>query len=115
MNPKNTMNALFVCTAALQRSPTAAEIFSDIAREKKISVNVKYAGIHMLAIPRVDKELIDWADMIYAMENIHKDFILSIAKNAGKKIKVLNIKDIYFRGAPELKEILRKKLEKEIK
>ncbi len=108
------MNVLFVCTAALQRSPTAAEVFSDIARKKKVSVSIKYAGIHPLAAHVVDEELIDWADRIYVMENIHKDFILSIKKSAAKKIKVLNIPDMYLRGAPELVEILREKLDKEI-
>ena len=109
------MNVLFVCTAALQRSPTAAEVFSEMARRKKVSVNVKYAGIHPLAPHVVDEELIDWADRIYVMENIHKDFILSLRKNAAKKMKVLNIPDMYFRNDPELVDILRKKLDKEIK
>ena len=108
------MNVLFVCTAGLQRSPTAAEVFSDISRKKKIAVNVKYAGIHELAIQRVDSELVKWADKIYAMEKVHKDFIVNIDKNAAKKVKVLNIPDMYFRGNPELVRLLRKKLEKEI-
>ncbi len=109
------MNVLFVCTAALQRSPTAAEVFSEIARKKKVFVNIKYAGIHPLAVHVVDEGLIDWADRIYVMENIHKDFILSLRKNAAKKMEVLNIPDMYFRNDPELVEILRKKLDKEIK
>ena len=108
------MNALFVCTAALQRSPTAVEVFSDIARKKKVSVSVKYAGIHPLAVHVVDEELIEWADRIYVMENIHKDFILAIDKKAAKKTKVLGIPDMYLRNDPELVRILRKKLEKEI-
>lgn len=109
------MNVLFVCTAALQRSPTAAEVFLDLARKKKVSVNIKYAGIHVFAAPHVDNELIAWADKIYAMEELHKNFMLDINSDAAKKIKVLNIPDIYLRNSPELVRILRKKLEKEVK
>ena len=109
------MNVLFVCTMALQRSPTAADVFSDIARRKNVSVNIKYAGIHVFAAPRVDNELITWADKIYAMEELHKNFMLDVNGDAAKKIHVLGIPDIYLRNSPELVRILHEKLEKEVK
>src|SRR3989338_11704126 len=102
------MNVLFVCAFALQRSPTAAEVYSKLCREKNVEANVKSAGISSIAIHRIDRELIQWADKIYVMEKVQKDFIVEMDKTAEKKIEVLNIHDSYLRESPDLIKILQK-------
>ncbi len=108
------MNVLFVCTFGLQRSPTAANVFWKLAQERGVAVNVKHAGISSIAPHGVDRELIQWADKIYVMENLQKDFITGLDKTAEKKIEVLHITDNYLRDDSRLVAILRKKFEKEI-
>ncbi|RLI42050.1 phosphotyrosine protein phosphatase, partial [Candidatus Bathyarchaeota archaeon] len=60
------------------------------------------------------RDLIEWADRIFVMEDHHKRAILSICPEAERKIIVLNIPDIYMRNDPELIEILKMKLRKHL-
>jgi predicted protein tyrosine phosphatase len=95
----NRNHALFVCSANLQRSPTAEKIFQDW----KGKWETKSAGTtpYMFRQP-ITQNLIDWADVIIVMESHHADYIQSKFKVDQKKIKVLNIPDIYLRDDPEL-------------
>ena len=101
------MNLLFVCTAAQKRSPTAAFLFSQ-SREHK----AKFAGINPLSEIPLTAQAIIWSDLIFVMEEIHRNFMLesfsSELKN--KEIHVLNIPDIYEKNNPELIKILKNKL-----
>lgn len=108
------LKVLFVCTAHLQRSPTAVDVFYKLLEEKGKTAEVRSAGVDYFSDKRVTKKLIDWADKIYVMEEEHKRFITLISPESEKKIKVLGIPDIYYRGEPELIRILREKLIKEI-
>lgn len=81
----------------------------------KEDFDVKSAGTWMYARKRVSKALIEWADIIFVMENYHKDAILSISPEAKEKVIVLNIPDMYRRNDPRLVEILRKKLMEHLK
>jgi len=97
--------ALFVCTANLQRSPTAEDLFQ---RWKGVW-ETKSAGI----APNpgrnaLSQKLIDWADVIIVMESIHNQYIQAHFKRAKNKIHVLNIADRYFRDDPALKRELQK-------
>jgi len=58
----------------------------------------------------VTQELIDWADLIIAMEPAHSQHLRSHFKLNPDKIRILNIADIYYRDDPELISILRKKV-----
>ncbi len=98
---------LFVCTANYYRSVTAERIFKDYE-----NLEVKSAGTHPLAERTIDKDLIDWADLIFAMEEEHKEAILTIAPEAEYKIIVLDIPDIYGRMDPFLIRILKEKVSK---
>ena len=98
---------LFVCTANLQRSPTAEKLFQGW----KSNWEAKSAGI----MPEpggtaLSQALIDWADLVIVMEPIHSQYIRENFQCGSDKIKVLNIPDRYFREDPELIRELRRKV-----
>lgn len=98
---------LFVCTANLQRSPTAEKIFDgwDGKWEAKSSGIMPEPGCN-----RLSQRLIDWADVIIVMEPMHSQHIQAHFQRATDKIHVLSIPDRYFRDDPELKEQLLKRV-----
>lgn len=104
------MKILFICTAALQRSPTAAELVNS----KYDNHEAKYAGIHPSAEIPITKESIEWADKIITMEEFQKTMIESKfpKETEEKELYALKIPDIYPKNDPELIEILEEKLEK---
>jgi len=98
---------LFVCTANLQRSPTAEKLFQGW----KGTWEAKSAGI----MPEPDRKplsqkLIDWADIVIVMEPMHSQYIEAQFQRSVGKIHVLNIADVYFRNDPKLKRELLKKV-----
>lgn len=98
---------LFVCTANLQRSPTAEHLF----QAWKGMWEAKSAGI----MPDPDgnpltQELIDWADIIIVMESHHSQYIHANFRCSKGKVYVLNIADRYIRNDPELIRQLLKKV-----
>jgi len=98
---------LFVCTANLQRSPTAEDLFQGW----KGTWEAKSAGIMPDPGCRpLTRELIEWADLIIAMEPIHGQYIIAHYPSSRKKLHVLNIADVYFRNDPELKQELLKRV-----
>ncbi len=100
---------LFVCSGNVDRSPTAEALLKG-----KKGFEVKSAGILIGARRRLSKDLIDWADIIFAMEEIHRAAILRISPSAESKIVVLGIPDLYRRNDPELIEVLKEKISKYI-
>jgi predicted protein tyrosine phosphatase len=100
-------NLLFICTANHDRSPTAEDLFRSSGRYKALS-----AGILPLARREVSQELIDWADIVFVM-NEEEDGHASHLRRfdvSGKKIVDLNIPDVYPRGSEPLLELLRQRL-----
>ena len=100
------LRILFVCSANLQRSPTAEQVFGNFSDEWQ----TKSAGI-MPSSGRnaLTQKLLDWADLILVMEPEHAEYIAQNFNSNGDKIKVLNIPDIYRRNDPELIQELKKK------
>ena len=105
------MKILFVCSANVDRSPTAEYIYKDRA-----GLEVKSAGTACYAQKPVNKELVQWADAILCMESRHKRYIVEVFANiiSNKMIDILNIKTL-IRGEvceyrhPALIEIIREK------
>jgi predicted protein tyrosine phosphatase len=56
------------------------------------------------------QELVDWADVIVAMELHHAEYIQTNFRLASAKIRVLNIPDRYARNDPVLVRELRRKV-----
>jgi len=98
---------LFVCSQNKLRSPTAENIFSQFAE-----LECESAGTDSLANVPLDPELIQWADVIFAMERSHRGRIAKRFKKYlnGKRIVVLGIADDYAYMDPELIKILQAKV-----
>ncbi|MDK3075483.1 hypothetical protein QO034_20620 [Sedimentitalea sp. JM2-8] len=102
------MRILFVCTANKLRSPTAEDVFRDYPGIEAIS-----AGTDADAPRPLTKELVASADMIFAMENHHREWIRRKHKQRppDNRIITLHIPDEYERGDPELIALLKDKIE----
>lgn len=98
------MNILFVCSRNKWRSRTAETIFKDSQ-----DFNVKSAGTEPSARIKVSTNMIDWADLIFAMEKRHKQRLLEKFPLliADKQIIVLDIPDEYQYMDSELIEIIK--------
>ena len=100
-----TRKVLFVCTGNIDRSPTAEALL-----KTKEGFNVRSAGTWIGAPRRISRDLVDWADTIFVMEEDHKEVILSMRPDAEGKIVVLDVPNMYSRGDPELNRTLKAKL-----
>jgi len=100
---------LFVCTGNFDRSPTAENMYRNVN-----GVEVKSAGISIAAQNLLSKELVEWADVIYAMEGLHKKVVVKLDPSARNKTIVLGIPDVYYRDQPELKILLKQRLDRSL-
>ncbi len=96
---------LFVCSGNIDRSPTAEALLKG-----RNDFEVKSAGTWSGAPNVVSKELIDWADMIFVMEEKHREALKAIDQKADKKIIVLGIDDTFLKDDPDLIWLLKEKL-----
>jgi predicted protein tyrosine phosphatase len=102
------MNLLFICTVNRMRSCTAETVYSANPAYK-----VRSAGIAPTAPNQVTAELLNWADMVFVMENMHRVFITEKFPDIdlSEKLIVLDIPDFFYYMEPELVELLRKKVD----
>ena len=86
------MKILFVCSANIDRSPTAELIYSE-----RCDLEVKSAGVSDYAMTPISLELIQWADIILCMEKKHKQKIKKIFSGIveNKVIESLDVPDIF--------------------
>jgi predicted protein tyrosine phosphatase len=97
-------NLLFICSKNQWRSPTAELLF------KNSTLHIaKSAGTREKARIRVNRKLVDWADIIFAMERKHQDILKQnfSSELRGKIIIILDIEDNYPLNDPQLIEILK--------
>jgi predicted protein tyrosine phosphatase len=105
------MKLLFICSANALRSPTAEAVFSTYE-----GVEAASAGINMDAETSVSADLVEWADVVVAMEQHHAKFV---QERFGyllrrKRVAVLGIPDRYDYMDPELVRILKEKVEPQL-
>ncbi len=83
---------LFVCSENRMRSLTAEKMYDGVP-----AYEVKSAGTEMSARTPVTQEHIDWADMIFVMEQEHEQIIEEQFGEAleEKNVICLNIPDVY--------------------
>lgn len=100
------MRALFLCSRNKLRSPTAEFIFAD-----QPGIETDSAGLAKDADVRLSEEQIEWADLIFVMERIHRTRLNQAFPRAlkGKKIVVLGIPDNYEFMDDDLVSILKQK------
>jgi predicted protein tyrosine phosphatase len=86
------MHALFVCSRNRLRSPTAEAVFSN-----RRNVEILSAGTAPDAENPVSAEDVDWADIIFVMEAVHRRRLQKRFGKLleGKKLIVLGIPDKY--------------------
>jgi predicted protein tyrosine phosphatase len=101
------MRVLFVCSRNRFRSPTAEALFSG-----HNSIETLSAGTAPDAETPLSAELIDWANIIFVMEAVHRR---RLNEQFGepldhRKLVVLGIPDKYRFMDPELVALLRKKV-----
>jgi len=99
------MKLLFICNANLQRSPTAEEVF-------KGKHETKSAGMNPAARVVLTKAALEWADMVFVMEDWMRTEISNIfpREYMKKRIISLDIPDIYNYMQPELVALLKEKV-----
>ena len=101
------MKLLFICSRNRLRSPTAEAIFADDR-----GIEAASAGTSVDADTPVSADLIEWADIVFAMERVHQRRLLerfgSLLKE--KRVVVLGIPDEYKYMDPQLVETLRRKV-----
>jgi predicted protein tyrosine phosphatase len=105
------MKILFVCSANQHRSKTAEDYFSAKFPEEEFqSAGTNHKICKQKGTTPLDQDLMDWADVVYVMENKHKE---QIQKHVGslynEKITVLNIPDDFKYYQKELIALLEEK------
>ncbi|ATM77071.1 MULTISPECIES: low molecular weight protein tyrosine phosphatase family protein [Serratia] len=102
------MNVLFVCSRNQWRSPTAERIW-----QRTPGLTARSAGTSRHAIKTVTPELLRWADMIFVMEQKHKNRLVAEYRRLleHKPLHVLDIPDDYQYMDPELITLLEQSTE----
>ncbi len=104
------LKILFVCAMNKQRSVTAERLYRNDAR-----VEVRSAGVRSGASRRVSEADLRWADVVFAMEREHQQWIaMRFEGLALPRIDVLDIPDEFELMDPALIETLRLMLDPEI-
>lgn len=105
------MNLLFICSQNQLRSPTAEEVFSQYK-----GINAIGAGTNKDAPTPISGDLIEWADIIFVMEESHRKKVTNKFKSLlkQKKLVCLHIPDKYQKMEPALVKLLKNKLKKYI-
>jgi predicted protein tyrosine phosphatase len=101
------MHVLFVCSRNRLRSPTAEAVFSN-----RPNVEILSVGTAPDAANPVSAEDVDWSDIIFAMEAVHRRRLQKRFGKLieGKKLIVLGIPDKYQYMDPDLVTLLLNKV-----
>lgn len=95
---------LFICTANIDRSRTAEDLYAADPRYE-----VRSAGTAPFATRRVNHELVAWADRIFVMnehEDRHQTLLQVLCPGHDRPVVDLDVEDRWRRGHPELVALL---------
>jgi len=99
---------LFVCTANVDRSPTAEDLYRDDERYE-----VRSAGVAPFATVVLTRDLLLWADRVFVMnerEDQHRTMIRIRFPDVDRPVFDLDIEDRWPRGDPELVALILRRL-----
>ena len=99
---------LFVCTANVDRSRTAEDMYRNDARYE-----VRSAGVAPFATVVVTRDLLLWADRVFVMnerEDQHRTLIRIRFPDVDRPLVDLDVEDRWPRGDPELVRLLTRRL-----
>jgi predicted protein tyrosine phosphatase len=99
---------LFVCTANVDRSKTAEDLYAEDPRYE-----VRSAGVAPFARRRLDRDLLAWADRVFVMserDDSHLTLIRARFPGIDARLIDLDLEDRWRRGHPELVRRLVRKL-----
>ncbi len=101
------MKLLFVCSRNRLRSPTAEAVFSEYAE-----LEVNSVGLDRDAETVLDSETIEWADLIFVMEQVHRRHLSKKFQPwlKHKRVICLDIPDRYEYMQADLVQLLKKKV-----
>lgn len=91
MNDKKHL--LFICTANICRSPTAASLFDDSEIYEAKSAGIKLENGYPNSV-LVTQDLIDWADEVIAMSETEDKYLTFLRQNFSLKNKKVNVLEI---------------------
>jgi predicted protein tyrosine phosphatase len=100
-------NVLFICSKNRLRSPTAEQVFSAWP-----GLETDSAGISTEADVVLSSEQVDWADIIFVMEKVHRSKLTRRFRRHldGKRLICLDILDNYAFMDPALVQLLEAKV-----
>jgi predicted protein tyrosine phosphatase len=103
---------LFVCRLNMYRSPTAERMFS-----KRADLDVRSAGTATDARVRVNERMLEWADVIFAMDSLEDANLREMfpAHPALERIVCLDIPDEFRFNDPKLVELLQERVDRAFK
>jgi predicted protein tyrosine phosphatase len=108
VDPSPRERILFVCTANVDRSPTAEDLYRQDERYE-----VRSAGVAPFATQRVTRDLLLWADRVFVMnerEDQHRTLLKIRFPDVDRPVVDLDVEDRWHRGDPELVALLLRRL-----
>jgi predicted protein tyrosine phosphatase len=101
------MKILFICSRNRWRSPTAEAVFRDYE-----GLETDSAGLDSDAEVFLCSEVLEWADIVFVMEQTHRSKLSKQFQPwlKGKRVVCLNIPDKYRYMDPALIKILQRKV-----
>jgi predicted protein tyrosine phosphatase len=98
-------NFLFVCSMNMLRSPTAEHV------ARLLGYSADSAGTDPTAVRTLTQEQVDRAERVVCMESRHKKFVTKhFVVPDGVTVECWNVPDDYDYCAPELVELLKRKM-----
>jgi predicted protein tyrosine phosphatase len=103
---------LFICTANVDRSKTAEDLYRDDDRYE-----VRSRGVARFATRELTRDDLAWAHRVFVMnesEDQHRTLIQVRFGKVNRPIVDLEIEDLWRRGDPELRRLLLRRLKKHL-
>lgn len=111
-HPRPATRLLFVCRLNRHRSATAERLFC-----KRQDLDVRSAGTSEDAMVRVNERMLDWADVIFTMDELQqKDLKQMFPQHpAVDRVICLDIPDVFSFNDPELVQLLEERVERTLR